>query len=230
MTAATRTRRELRAETLVEAALEYPGSAGITCSFQAGGIALLSIIRRFQPDIPVLFVDTGRHFPETYAFRDRLVGDWDLNLVNITPDPEPGDAMADDLALTDPDRCCRLRKVGPLLRVLEDYDVWFTALRREQTPTRAETPRIDRYRLHPGKQLIKVNPIVDWTWEEVLEFSRANHLPLHPLYAAGYPSIGCAPCTSLPTDPGDARSGRWNGAKTECGIHLPTGKAPRCDP
>lgn len=230
MTAATRTRKELKAQTLVGAALEYPGSAGITCSFQAGGIALLSIIRRFQPDIPVLFVDTGLHFPETYAFRDRLAGEWDLNLVNITPDHGPGDGLTDDLPFTNPDLCCQLRKVDPLVRALADYDIWFTALRRDQAPTRAETPRIDRYRLPAGKQLIKVNPIGDWTWEEVLEFSRANHLPLHPLHAAGYPSIGCAPCTALPADPGDTRSGRWNGTKTECGIHPPNGKAPACGP
>ncbi|GBD83691.1 phosphoadenosine phosphosulfate reductase [bacterium BMS3Abin02] len=228
MTAATRTRKELKAETLVAAALEYPGNVGITCSFQAGGIVLLSIIRRFQPDIPVLFVDTGLHFPETYAFRDQLVGKWDLNLVNITPGDGLGEGLVDDLPLTNPNLCCRLRKVDPLLRALEDYDIWFTALRRDQAPTRAATPRIDRYRLPTGKQLIKVNPIVDWSWEEVLEFSRANDLPLHPLYAAGYPSIGCAPCTSLPLDPSNARSGRWNGTKTECGIHPPNGEASTC--
>ncbi len=173
------------------------------------------------PEIPVLFLDTGYHFRETYAYRDRMSAAWKLNVINI----EPGLTVAQQesafgiLNRTDPARCCQMRKVEPLMAVLENFDVWFTGLRREQSPTRRNLKKIERHQLPSGRSLSKVNLLADWKWAQVSEYMSGNGIEYLPLYAQGYPSIGCEPCTALPANPNDLRSGRWAGQKLECGIH-----------
>lgn len=205
---------------LIEAVLDRPVRAAVSCSFQAGGVALVHMLRQYEPDIPVLFVDTGYHFPETLRFRDELAEGWDLNLEVLTADLSVADQedAYGVLNRTDPDGCCAIRKVEPLYRALEDYDVWLTGVRREQAPTRADTRPIERKLLPQGHVVEKANPLAAWTWEDVLDYHEAHDIPLHPLYASGYESIGCAPCTA-PVANGDSRSGRWNGTKLECGLH-----------
>ena len=187
----------------------------ITSSFQAECVVVVHMLRSVQPDIPVLFLDTVHHFAETYAYRDDLADRWGLNLVNLrAAEPSPG------LWQTDTQACCARHKVGPLFGALEHYDVWFTGLRRQQSPTRANLAEVEPFTLPTGKVLRKVSPLADWTTKDVWAYANAHDIPLLPLYDLGYTSIGCEPCTSLPGDPSNPRSGRWQGQKLECGIHI----------
>jgi len=153
-----------------------------------------------------------------------MTGRYGLNLVNVMPEHSVAEQEAQFgiLYQSQPDQCCKLRKVGPLFRALADYDIWFTGLRRVQSPTRANLQALDSFPLPSGKTLLKVSPLADWTDKDVWAFAREHSIPLLPLYNAGYTSIGCEPCTALPADPGNARSGRWAGRKLECGIHIAT--------
>jgi phosphoadenosine phosphosulfate reductase len=193
----------------------------LTSSFQAEDMAVLHMLRKRIPDVPVLFLDTGYHFPQTYEYRDRMTKDWSLRLLNVLPSrtvPEQESAFG-ILYQTDPTRCCQLRKVEPLLGALEPFDVWFTGLRREQSPTRKNLKMVEPHRLPSGKQLWKVSLLADWNWEQVWNYVNANGISHLPQYDEGYLSIGCQPCTALPVDPNNPRSGRWGGTKLECGIH-----------
>src|ERR1700730_5360825 len=144
---------------------QNPAHACVTCSFQAECMVVVDLLVAQQPDIPVLFLETGYHFPETYAYRDQMTERMHLNLVNLSSKQsvEAQESQFGILYQSAPDRCCGMRKVEPLFRGLEDYDVWFTALRREQSPTRANLQPIDQFRLPTGKQLLKVSPLADWT-------------------------------------------------------------------
>ncbi len=193
----------------------------LTSSFQAEDMAVLHLLRERIPGVPVLFLDTGYHFPQTYEYRDRMAKDWSLHLVNVLPTrtvPEQESAFG-ILYQTDPTRCCQLRKVEPLLGALEPFDVWFTGLRREQSPTRKNLKKVELHRLPTGKTLWKVSLLPDWNWEQVWSYVNANGIRRLPQYDEGYLSIGCQPCTALPADPNNPRSGRWGGTKLECGIH-----------
>ena len=193
----------------------------LTSSFQAEDMAVLHILRKRIPDLPVLFLETGYHFPQTYEYRDRMTKEWSLRLLNVLPSrtvPEQESAFG-ILYQTDPTRCCQLRKVDPLLGALEPFDVWFTGLRREQSPTRKYLKKVELHRLPTGKQLWKVSLLADWKWEQVWDYTNANGISHLPQYDEGYLSIGCQPCTALPVDPNNPRSGRWGGTKLECGIH-----------
>ena len=128
--------------------------------------------------------------------------------------------LYDRLYQSAPDRCCGMRKVEPLFRALGDYDTWVTGLRREQSKTRANLQPQEPFTLPTGHVLSKLSPLADWTTRDVWQYAEAHNIPLLPLYEKGYTSIGCAPCTSLPFDPNDPRSGRWSGRKLECGIHI----------
>jgi phosphoadenosine phosphosulfate reductase len=198
------------------------GPACVTCSFQTECMALVDLVIAQKPEIPVLFLETGYHFPETYAYRDQMTERMHLNLVNLSSKQsvEAQESQFGILYQSAPDRCCGMRKVEPLFRGLEDYDVWFTALRREQSPTRANLQPIDHFRLPAGKQLIKASPLADWTNADVWGYLKQRGIPVLPLYDQGYTSIGCAPCTTPPADPDNPRSGRWAGRKLECGIHI----------
>jgi phosphoadenosine phosphosulfate reductase len=197
------------------------GSVCISCSFQAEDMIVLDLLRKRIPNIPVLFLDTGYHFAETYAYRDRMERKWNLNVQNLAakqsvPDQEAAFGI---LNRTDPGRCCRLRKVEPLFAALEKFDVWFTGLRREQSPTRKNLQMVEHHELPSGKVLFKVSPLAAWTWGQVWEYTSREKIDYLPLYDAGYRSIGCEPCTAIPASGADPRSGRWAGAKLECGIH-----------
>jgi len=198
-----------------------PERACFTCSFQAEDIVVLHLLRKRVPRIPVLFLETGYHFAQTYEFRDQLARDWKLNLVNVIPAQTVAEQESElgVLYRDDPTRCCQLRKVDPLLRALEPFETWFTGLRREQSITRKHLKKAELHRLPAGKVLTKVNPLADWSWGQVWEYTGKHGLSYLPQYDLGYLSIGCEPCTAVPEDPGNPRSGRWGGRKLECGIH-----------
>ena len=187
----------------------------VTCSFQAEDVVLLHLLRVRMPDVPVLFLDTVHHFAQTLAYRDDLARRWSLNLVNLrAAEPRPG------LWQTSTNECCAVHKVGPLFAALDSYDVWFTGLRRQQSASRANLAEVEPFRLPSGRTLTKVNVLAAWTTKDVWQYAKAHGIPLLPLYDVGYTSIGCEPCTTVPPDPDDPRSGRWQGQKLECGIHI----------
>ncbi len=196
--------------------------ACLTCSFQAEDVLLLHLALELRPGIPVLFLDTDYHFRETYAYRDRIAAEWKLNLINL----QPKETVAQQesafglLYNTDPNRCCGLRKVEPLFAAVARYKVWLTGLRREQARSRTALKEIDDFTLSSGVTVRKLSPFADWTMRDVWQLAAHFNIPLLPLYDQGYTSIGCQPCTTLPTDPNDPRSGRWAGKKVECGIHI----------
>ena len=200
------------------------GATGIcvTSSFQAEDMVVLHLVRDIVPDVPVVFLETGYHFPETLEYRDRMSAAWGLNLINVFPEHTVAEQEAEFgiLHQTAPDQCCKRRKVGPLFRTLEQYRVWVTGLRREQSKSRANLQPQETFALPSGHTLEKLNPLADWTTRDVWHYAQDHDIPLLPLYDLGYSSIGCAPCTSLPLDPNDPRSGRWKGQKLECGIHI----------
>jgi phosphoadenosine phosphosulfate reductase len=211
------------AAAVIRAALtENAGRACVTSSFQAECMVLVDLAVRERSDIPVLFLETGYHFPETYAYRDEMTKRYGLNLVNLQSKltVREQESQFGILYGSQPDRCCGMRKVGPLFAGLEEYDVWLTALRREQSPTRANLAVADDFKLPSGKHLRKVSPLAAWTNRDVWAYLKERSIPALPLYDLGYTSIGCAPCTALPADPNNPRSGRWAGQKLECGIHI----------
>jgi phosphoadenosine phosphosulfate reductase len=199
----------------------------LTCSFQAEDMIVLHLLRNIAPKIPVLFLETGYHFSETYAFRDRIVAEWKLNIINVLPKRTVAQQETEFgiLYREDPAKCCQLRKVEPLVESLEPFDIWFTGLRREQSPTRKNLQKVEHHRLPSGKTLLKVSPLADWTWAQVWEYTGKHGLRCLPQYDHGYLSIGCEPCTAIPSDPANPRSGRWSGKKLECGIHTFSEKA-----
>jgi len=205
------------------------GRAGfcITCSFQAEDMIVLDMLRQRLPNIPVLFLDTGYHFAETYAFRDRMAQAWNLNVQNLAARQSVAEQEAQFGVLnqTDPGRCCHLRKVEPLFAALEKFDVWFTGLRREQSPTRKNLKVLEHHELPSGKKLLKVSPLAAWTWGQLWKYTVDQKIDYLPLYDFGYRSIGCEPCTAIPVEGTDARSGRWGGRKLECGIHTESKRA-----
>jgi len=205
-----------------EALAASNGPECVTSSFQAECVVLVHMVTVRRPEIPVLFLDTGYHFPETYEYRDRIAAEWKLNLVNLLPKqtvPEQ-EAQFGILYQSAPDRCCGMRKVEPLFGALAAYDTWFTGLRREQSKSRTHLTPLDNFVLPGGKTLRKVSPLADWSTRDVWDYCKQHAIQLLPLYDRGYTSVGCAPCTSLPLDPNDPRSGRWSGKKLECGIHI----------
>jgi phosphoadenosine phosphosulfate reductase len=207
----------------IEAALD-DATPCVTASFQSGGVVLLHMLLPIAPSIPVLFVDTVHHFAETYAYRDEIARRWKLNLVNLrAQEPSPG------LWKTDTHACCARHKVEPLFAALEGYDVWFTALRREQSPSRAGLAEIEPFALPSGRTLRKISPLAGWTADDVRAYAKEHDIPLLPLYEAGYTSVGCEPCTTVPVDAGHPRSGRWGGQKLECGIHIQPSRIVRRD-
>jgi phosphoadenosine phosphosulfate reductase len=194
----------------------------VTNSFQAEDMVVLHMVRRTLPDVPVIFLDTGYHFAEVYEYRDHMAQAWSMNLINLLPEltvPEQ-EVQFGILNQTDPSRCCGLRKVKPLFAALERYKLWFTGLRREQAKSRATLQLVENFVLPRARTIRKISPLAEWTTKDVWHYAKHHDIPLLPLYDKGYSSIGCEPCTTLPLDPNDPRSGRWGGQKQECGIHL----------
>ena len=210
------------ARNVISETLAGQANVCVTSSFQTECVALVHLVVAQRPGIPVLFLDTGYHFAETYKYRDEISARLKLNLVNLQARQTVAQQEAEFgiLYQSDPGRCCGLRKVEPLFSALAGYDVWFTGLRRDQSPTRSNLKVSDQFQLPGGKNLLKVSPLADWTTKDVWDYLKLNDLPVLPLYDLGYTSIGCEPCTSLPFDPDNPRSGRWAGKKLECGIHV----------
>ena len=191
----------------------------LTSSFQAECVVLNHMLREERPDLPVLFLETFHHFPQTLAYRDEMTATWGVNLINLqAPEPQVGLWQSEST-----EACCARHKIQPLFSALESYDVWFTALRRDQSPSRANLQEVEPFKLPSGKMIQRVAPLAAWTAKDVWAYAKAHNIPLLPLYELGYTSIGCEPCTALPDDPSNPRSGRWQGKKLECGIHIQAG-------
>jgi phosphoadenosine phosphosulfate reductase len=190
----------------------------VTSSMEDAVVAHLA--SRAMPGVDVVFLDTGYHFPETIGTRDAVAAVMDVNVLTITPrqtvaeqDAEYGPKLHD----RDPDLCCALRKVAPLEEGLRGYDAWATGLRRDESPTRANTPVVG---WDVKRQKVKIAPIARWTQDDVEAYVAEHGVLTNPLLTDGYPSIGCEPCTRRVRPGEDARAGRWAGlGKTECGIH-----------
>ena len=198
---------------------EFPGRIALVSSFGAESAVMLHIAAAVDPAMPVIFLDTGKLFPETLEYCNRLVDALGLtNLRRVTPEARELAAYdpADDLWADGPDRCCHIRKVLPLKRALLGFDAWFTGRKRHHGGGRADLPVFEA---QDGR--VKVNPLAHWDRHRVDTYIRRNRLPRHPLEAVGYPSIGCVPCTAPVGAGDDPRAGRWPGlAKGECGIHF----------
>jgi thioredoxin-dependent adenylylsulfate APS reductase len=208
------------ADALAWAAAGFAPRVTFATAFGAEGCVILDLIARNHLDVDVFTLDTGLLFPETYALWRRLEERYGLTIRAVRPDlslSAQASLHGDALWERTPDRCCQIRKVAPLGRALAGFDAWITSIRREQTGDRAVARVVEwdaRFRL------VKVNPLAGWTNEDVQRYVRVHQVPVNPLHARGYPSIGCMPCTT-PVAPGEApRAGRWRGlAKTECGLH-----------
>jgi len=201
---------------LIAEQLKDAKKPAITSSFQSECVVLTDMVRQIKPDIPVLFLETFHHFAQTLKYRDEMTERYRLNLTNLkAPEPKIGLWQTEGT-----EACCARHKVGPLFSALENYDVWFTALRRDQSPSRANLQEVEPFKLPSGNAIRKVAPLAAWTARDVWRYAKDHDIPLLPLYELGYTSIGCEPCTSLPPDPNDPRSGRWQGQKLECGIHI----------
>ncbi|MCI4342043.1 MAG: phosphoadenylyl-sulfate reductase [Thermoplasmata archaeon] len=218
------------AEILREASARFAGKVAVGSAFGKEGLVVLWLLREQQLRLPVLFLDTGYHFPETLAYRDRIREALDLQVVSLTPVEsvdEQDRRLGAALYRRDPDRCCRLRKVHPLQEALAGYDAWITGLRRDQSSHRASTPVVEWQSLGLARGVFKVNPLASWSRAAVDEFHAERGLPAHPLWDRGYRSIGCAPCTVPIREGAGERTGRWPGTgKSECGIHDPGLRAP----
>lgn len=191
----------------------------LTCSFQHEGVALAHMLTGIAPQVPIVFVNTGFHFPETLAYRDTLVARFGLNLVElhpVMPRAEFAEKYGLDLYARNPDLCCQINKVEPLRRYLPGVRAWINGRRRDQAATRSAIPVVEAYQ----GGLFKVNPVAAWTSRDTFYYLQRHDIPTHPLFEQGYASIGCAPCTR-PVLPGESeRDGRWAGQnKTECGLH-----------
>ena len=202
----------------------FPGRLAVVSSFGVESALLLSLVAEVDPALPVIFLDTGQHFPETLAYRDRLTAHFGLSDVrSVVPDAEAVRQSDSDTTLwsRDPDGCCHLRKVAPLQRALSGFDAWATGRRRYQSRRRQALEPIEA-----AEGRIKINPMASWTKDRVDQSLATLGLPRHPLEASGYLSIGCRPCTRAVSSDEDPRAGRWHGCgKTECGIHLPAAQS-----
>jgi phosphoadenosine phosphosulfate reductase len=192
----------------------------LTCSWQKQSSVLVHMAAELGLGVDVIELDTHLFFKETYETRERLVRRYGLSLIRpeIVTIAEQHRQEGANLWERDPDRCCSIRKVEPLLRALEPYDAWVSGIRRDQSPSRAGARKVERSERYG---VWKIQPLADWSEEDVWRYIADNDIPYNPLHDAGYRSIGCIPCTR-PTEPDEEeRAGRWAGAdKLECGIHL----------
>jgi phosphoadenosine phosphosulfate reductase len=197
----------------------------VASAFQREGTAIIHMAQRIRPGVPILFLETGFHFAETLAFKQRLTELFGLNVVDLT-----GEYTVDSQAREfgprlyerDPDLCCKLNKVEPFNRALRDFDAWVTGMRRDSAWTRAKTPLVMCHEVSPGHPIVRINPIANWTQRDAWAYLKEHGIPHNPLYDLGYASIGCAPCTRMVFAGEDERAGRWSGTgKIECGIQAP---------
>lgn len=222
--------RHHSATSVMEAALKDPqaGKLALVSSFGAESVVLLHMAAVVDRSIPVIFVDTEMLFTETLVYQQEVAERLHLDNVEIIRASDATLAAEDPggtLHQFDTDACCSLRKTRPLQKALRGYDGWITGRKRFQSGTRAA---LNFFEVEDFTGRIKVNPLAHWAPEDVRAYMEENRLPRHPLVAQGYPSIGCAPCTSPVAEGEDPRSGRWRGQdKDECGIHFVDGKMVR---
>lgn len=197
----------------------FAPDAVLTMSFQHEGVVIAHMLREIAPDTPVLFIDTGYHFPETLAYRDKLVEQFGLQITNLSASMPRGEFLArhgDKLYESDPDLCCKINKVDPMQLALNGVAAWINGRRRDQASTRTGMPILERL----GGGIVKINPLANWKAKDTWEYMQKHDIPTHPLFDQGYASIGCAPCTRPILAGEDERAGRWAGrGKTECGLH-----------
>jgi phosphoadenosine phosphosulfate reductase len=201
----------------------FPGRIGLVSSFGTDSAVLLHMVAAIDPYVPVIFLETDKHFPETLAYRDQLIADLGLCNIQIVS-PRPASVHADDpngdLYASNPDLCCHIRKTMPMLSALRALDCWITGRKRSQASTRTDLSLFEAQ-----DRWIKINPLLDWSGDDVAAYMARHNLPDHPLKSQGYLSVGCAPCTRAVAAGEDARAGRWaDSDKTECGIHFENGK------
>jgi len=211
-------------EVLTWAVETFSDNVAMTTSFQASGVALIHLVRTVAPDIPIYFIDTGFHFPETLAFKERLTKDWDLNVITLSPSvlkEEQEKLYGRHLYERDPDLCCRINKADPFHRFKQTTRIknWISALRSDQSRARSQYETF----MSDDAGFLRIHPMITWKRVELWHYIHEHSLPFHPLYDQGYTSIGCFPvcCTTKATDELHERTGRWNGKeKQECGLHL----------
>jgi phosphoadenosine phosphosulfate reductase len=198
---------------------EFPERIALVSSFGAESIVLLHLVACVEPSLPVIFIDTGKIFGSTLRYRDETVERLGLTNVRVArPDPVVLTTQDTDsgLWLRNPDKCCAIRKVAPLARALSGFDAWISGRKRYQGGMRTRLPLAEA-----DGDRIKINPLFDWSKEDMARYRQLHELPDHPLVSEGFRSIGCTPCTARAEEGEDERSGRWRGrAKIECGIHL----------
>lgn len=220
--------RQASAQDILRAAIkrEWPGGLTYVSSFGAESVVMLSLIAEVDPSLPIVFIDTGMHFPQTLDYKDEIIERLGLTGVReITPNETERKVLDPKNMLwkTDADACCALRKVRPLEPALEGFGAWITGRKRFHGGARMNLPVFE---FADGRY--KVNPLASWTQADVDAYLEEKDLPRHPLVAQGYPSIGCWPCTQPAADPSDPRSGRWVGQeKSECGLHVDRNERPR---
>jgi phosphoadenosine phosphosulfate reductase len=207
-------------EAIIAYAADKFSSLTLACSFGAEDVVLVDMLHKISPKTDIFYLDTDFHFKETYDTRDRLAERYGIQFVQVKPKLTPEqqvEQFGDELWKREPNACCNIRKVDPLIQILGQYDAWITGVRRDQAPTRANTKKIE-YDYKFG--LMKFNPIASWTSEDVWNYIRANDIIYNPLHDQNYPSIGCHYCTRQVMPGEDPRAGRWAGnEKTECGLH-----------
>lgn len=220
--------RDASAQTILRASIlrEWTDELTYVSSFGAESAVMLALIADVDPDLPIVFLETGMHFPQTLDYKEELIERLGLTNVRDIP-PSEEERLAEDpkntLWKTDPDACCALRKVRPLEPALEGFEAWITGRKRFHGGARMSLPVFE----HAAGRF-KVNPLAGWTQEDVQAYFKRRELPRHPLTAQGYPSVGCWPCTKPAEDPNDIRSGRWAGQdKSECGLHIDKNERPR---
>lgn len=200
------------------------GDVATVSSFGAESVVLLHLLAQVDPNVPVLFLDTGKHFAETIEYRDEVVERLGLTNLQILSPDAPEVVAKDETGLRwsyDPDGCCEIRKVKPLEKALANFDASFTGRKSFQSETRANLPRFE-LDTSDAQGRLKINPLIDWSAQDIAAYLEEHDLPRHPLVERGFPSIGCEPCTHKVAPGEDPRSGRWKGwDKTECGIHKP---------
>lgn len=191
----------------------------LSSSFQTQSVPLLHMAWTVRRDILIFFLDTGYHFWETHMFRERLSAHWQLNVLDVYRNSrwdEFARGRTRSLPVEDPNLCCYIHKVEPMQRALKDMKAWISGIRRDQTTVRAQARILELQ----DDGLLKINPLLNWTKEDIRKYSHEHRLPAHPMLQRGFRSIGCAPCTVAIGMSDDERAGRWSGrGKTECGLH-----------
>ncbi len=224
-------------EVLAWAIDSYHPRIALASSFGAEDVVLIDMVARLRPDARVFTLDTGRLPYETYDVMDAIAKKYpQLHLQTMFPQAEAVEAMVREKGINlfydsveNRKRCCYVRKVEPLARALQGLEAWITGLRRDQTATRAAMEAVE---WEAERQLVKVNPLIDWTWEQVWDYIRAHNVPYNALHDRDYPSIGCAPCTRAVAVGEDPRAGRWwwEQDNRECGLHVaPDGRLIRAN-